>query len=237
MYALRESYPTINSIRRELTMLIGIVLMLIVIANFIIIFGNTHVLHTSNKPIWMYDLFAILFWIINVCSWLATYWDIIKDNSIIHLSFFVTPLILSIWGTIVVSDVKEVIIKSLWHLFLMSYISSIVVSTLFILFIAQEVKRIREEDEQGIATEEHDGVIRGTYRLMTNSGEFLLNQQQHQQQTQPPYPTTRPPAPPHQQHQPQFVRPPPAPNDGYSRIPVQAQLPGYYAQQDQNTYF
>lgn len=182
MYALREAYPTINSIRRELTMLIGIVMMLIIVANFIVIFGNTHVLHTSNKPIWMYDLFAILFWVINICSWLATYWDIVKDNQVIHLSFFATPLILAIWGTVIVSNVKEVIVASLWQLFLVSYISSIVVSTLFILFISQEIKRIREDDAQGVVTEDHDGVIRGTYRLMTNSGELLPNHQPNQAQ-------------------------------------------------------
>lgn len=177
MYALREAYPTINSIRRELTMLIGIIMLFVIVANFIVIFSNVHILHTSNKSIWMYDLFAILFWVTNVCSWLATYWDIINDNSIIHLSFFVTPLILSIWGTVVISSVKEIIIGSLWQMFLASYISSIVMFTLFTLFIVQEVKRIQEEDAQGIVTEEHDGVIRGTYKLMTNSGELLNHQQ------------------------------------------------------------
>lgn len=181
MYALRESYPEINSIRRELTMLIGVIMMFIFVANCVVIFSNTHIIHTSNKPIWMYDLFAILFWLINVCCWLATYWDIVNDNQVIHLLFFTTPFILSIWGTVVVSNIKEVIVKSLWNLFLVSYISSIVVSTLFIFFILQEeLKRIREEKLQGIDTDEHNGVIRGTYKLMTNSGEIMSNKQ-------PPY--------------------------------------------------
>lgn len=180
MYALREAYPTINSIRKELTMLIGIIVLFIIVANCIVIFSNTHILHTSNKPIWMYDLFAILFWIINILSWLATFWDIVNDNPIIHLSFLLTPVILTIWGTIVASNIKVIIANSLWQLFLVSYISSIVISTIFTIFIIQEVKRIKENEENGIKTEENDGVIRGTYKLMTNSGEFL-NQPLHQQ--------------------------------------------------------
>jgi hypothetical protein len=213
-------------------MVIGLITLFIVVANFIVIFGNTHTLHTSNKPIWMYDLFALLFWITNICSWLATYWDIIKDNSIVHLSFFFTPLILMVWGTIVISGVKEILVSSLWQLFLVSYISSIIVSTLFILFIVQEVRRIREEEDQGIITEEHDGVIRGTYKLMTNSGEFLLNQQQNQMLP----PLTRPPPPP--QH---FVQTNPQNNPNpYGR--QQAQPQGNYTRlptQDHtdNTYF
>lgn len=204
MYALREAFPVINSIKKEITFLILVIMMFIVVANFLVIFGNAHILHTSNKPIWTYDLFAILFWIVNVGSWLATFLDIIKDNPIVHLSFFLTPLILFIWGTVVIFSVKEILSTSLWKLFLFSYVASIIVFTVFAVFIIQEVKKIKDNEAEGISTNESDGVIQGTYKLMTNSGEYFSPHHQSQshdvQHHQPMYaPTTRHPLPP--QHQ------------------------------------
>lgn len=185
MYALRESYPAINSMRRELTMLIFIVMLFIVVANFIVIFGNTHILHTKNKSIWLYDLFAILFWIINVGSWLVTYWDIVKDNSIIHLLFFITPLILLIWGSVIIFHVKEIIVTSLWQLFLCSYISSIIIFTVFLVFICIEIKKIKKEEIEEECNNGEENIIRGTYKLMTNSGEYFLHKHNNQHLSNP----------------------------------------------------
>jgi len=172
MEALRKTYPSINSIKRELTMLICIITLFITIANFIVIFGNSYVLHTENKDIWTYDLFAMLFWIVNICVWLMTYWDIIEDNQFIHLLFFVTPLILMIWGTILISQITQIMVRSLWNLFLASYISSIVVTTIFGFFIVHEIKKIQNEEiEETHVSINNNHIIKGTYKLMTNSDE------------------------------------------------------------------
>lgn len=190
MYALKEAYPNIISIRRELTFLIGIFMLLMVVGNFTTIFGNTHVLHTSNKSLWMYDLFAILFWTINVCTWSATYWDYIEDSQIIHLMFFLTPIVLLMWGTILIFNVKEIVSVGIWHLFLLSYIFSITISTLFCAFIAQEIKKIKNDESNGVVTEDN-GLIGQGYRLMTTSGELpsLNSKQKH---TSKPFGNSKP---------------------------------------------
>lgn len=167
MNALRQAYPTITSIKKELTLIIAIVTFLIVTINFSIIFGNTHILHTSNKTLWTYDLFAILSWTANVLLWLATYWDIVEDTPHIHLMFFLTPIVLLMWGSVIIFNIKEIIASNLWHLCLISYMSSIVIVTLFVVFLVDEFKKSKDEEQSN-------------YKLLDTSEQKTINKQRNQ---------------------------------------------------------
>lgn len=143
MQAFLETYPIAKSIKNELTLLITIITVVITSACFTIIFGNTNALHTSDKSIWLYDLFSIIFFIINVILWLLTYREVFEDSHYIHLIFFLSPFILMIWGSIIVANISMVIIKSLWILCFSTFVTSIIICTLFGVLIVEEIKQIR----------------------------------------------------------------------------------------------